>query len=111
MLALDKKKDISILYALGAHERIIQRIFLNEGALISFIGAGVGLILGGAICWLQDSFGLVGMGMENAIVSSYPVKMKFTDFLSTALVIISITGLVSFYPAHKASLSSSIQQL
>jgi len=111
MLALDKKKDISILYALGAHERIIQRIFLNEGALISFIGAGVGLILGGAICWLQDSFGLVGMGMENAIVSSYPVKMKFTDFLSTALVIISITGLVSFYPGHKASLSSSIQQL
>ncbi len=105
MLALDKKKDISILSALGAHESFIQKIFLNEGALIAFLGAGIGLILGGVICWLQDTFGLVGMGMENAIVNSYPVEMKFTDFLLTALVIISITAIVSFYPARKASSS------
>jgi lipoprotein-releasing system permease protein len=111
MLALDKKKDISILAALGAHESFIQKIFLNEGALIAFIGAGTGLLLGGTICWLQDTFGLVGMGMENAIVSSYPVKMKFSDFLITALVIISITGIVSFYPAHQASRASSPSQL
>ncbi len=111
MLALDKKKDISILAALGAHESFIRKIFLNEGALIAFIGAGIGLVLGGTICWLQDTFGLVSMGMENAIVSSYPVKMKLTDFLITALVIVSITGIVSFYPAHQASKASSPQQL
>lgn len=111
MLALDKKKDISILSALGAHESFIQKIFLNEGALIAFLGAGIGLMLGGVICWLQDTFGLVGMGMENAIVSSYPVKMKFTDFLLTASVIISITALVSFYPAHKASQNTTPQHL
>jgi lipoprotein-releasing system permease protein len=111
MLALDKKKDISILSALGAHESFIQKIFLNEGALISFLGAGIGLILGGVICWLQDTFGLVGMGMENAIVSSYPVKMKLTDFLLTSLVIISITAFVSFYPAHKASKNPTLQHL
>jgi lipoprotein-releasing system permease protein len=68
-------------------------------------------VLGGTICWLQDTFGLVGMGMENAIVSSYPVKMRFTDFLLTALVIISITAIVSFYPARKASRSSTLQHL
>jgi lipoprotein-releasing system permease protein len=111
MLALDKKKDISILAALGAHESFIQKIFLNEGALIALLGAGIGLMLGGAICWLQDTFGLVGMGMENAIMSSYPVKMKFTDFLLTASVIISITALVSFYPAHKASQNTTPQHL
>jgi lipoprotein-releasing system permease protein len=111
MLALDKKKDISILSALGAHESFIQKIFLNEGALISFLGAGIGLILGGAVCWLQDTFGLVGMGMENAIVSSYPVKMKLTDFILTTLVIISITAIVSFYPAHKASNTPTPQHL
>jgi lipoprotein-releasing system permease protein len=111
MLALDKKKDISILSALGAHQSFIQKIFLNEGALIAFLGAGIGLVLGGAICWLQDTFGLVGMGMENAIVSSYPVKMRFSDFLLTATVIISITALVSFYPAHKASQNTTPQHL
>jgi len=111
MLALDKKKDISILFALGAYDRFIQKIFLSEGALIAFVGAVIGLLLGGAICWLQDRFGLVGMGMENAIVSSYPVKLRLTDFLTTSLVIIGITLLVSFYPARLAARSYSVERL
>lgn len=111
MLALDKKKDISILYALGGYERFIQKIFLSEGALIAFVGAAFGLLLGGVICWLQDTFGLVGMGMENAIVSSYPVELRLTDFLTTALVIIGITLLVSFYPARLAAQSYSVERL
>jgi lipoprotein-releasing system permease protein len=111
MLALDKKKDIAILSAFGAHETFIRKIFLSEGALIAFLGAAIGLVLGGGICWLQDTYGLVGMGMENAIVSSYPVKMKPADFLLTALVIVSITAIVSFYPAIKASRASDPQLL
>lgn len=111
MLALDKKKDIAILSAIGAHESFVQKIFLNEGALIAFLGATIGLVLGGGICWLQDTYGLVGMGMENAIVNSYPVKMKLSDFLLTALVIVSITAIVSFYPAYKASRAPNSQLL
>lgn len=111
MLALDKKKDISILFALGSHDHLIRKIFLSEGALIAFIGAIAGLMLGGVICWLQDTFGLVGMGMENAIVSNYPVKMRVADFLLTSGVIICITILVSFYPARLAARSYSIESL
>jgi lipoprotein-releasing system permease protein len=111
MLALDKKKDISILFAMGGHTNLIRNIFLSEGTLIAFVGATAGLLLGGSICWLQDTFGLVGMGMENAIVSSYPVKMNVIDFLLTSLVIVSITILVSFYPARLAARSYSIQSL
>lgn len=111
MLALDKKKDITILSAIGAHESFVQKIFLNEGALIAFLGASIGLVLGGGVCWLQDTYGLLGMGMENAIINSYPVKMKLSDFLLTALVIVSITAIVSFYPAYKASRTSNPQLL
>ena len=111
MLAIDKKKDISILTAMGAHSSLIKKVFLSEGALIAFTGALSGLFLGGIICWAQDEFGLVGMGMENAIVSAYPVKMKLTDFLSVSTVIIAITFLISFYPAQLASRSSSVEQL
>ena len=111
MLALDKKKDISILIAMGGQEQLIRKIFLSEGALIAFSGAAVGLLLGGIICWLQDSYGLVGMGMENAIISNYPVEMKLSDFLLTSIVIIAITMLVSFYPARLAARSYSIDNL
>lgn len=111
MLAIDKKKDISILFAMGGQQRLIQKIFLGEGALIAFSGAVTGLILGGTICWLQSRFGLVGMGMDNAIISNYPVEMKFSDFALTSLVIIVITLLVSFYPARLAARSYSIDHL
>ena len=111
MLAIDKKKDITILTALGAPPSVIKRIFLTEGAIISLVGAGIGLLLGALLCYLQDSVGLVGMGMENAIVSHYPVKMKLTDFLLTSSVIIGIAFLVSFRPAILAARSYSINHL
>lgn len=111
MLAIDKKKDISVLTAIGASENLIRKIFFSEGAIISFIGAGSGLIIGGLICWLQDQFGLVGMGMENAVIPNYPVTMIWTDFALTSLVVVAITFLVSFYPASLASRSYSTQNL
>lgn len=111
MLAIDKKKDISVLSAVGASQNLIKRIFFSEGAFISFIGAGSGLLLGGIICWLQDRFGLVGMGMENAVIPNYPVVMIWSDFALTSLVIIGVTFLVSFYPASLASRSYSTQHL
>lgn len=111
MLAIDKKKDITILSAMGANQNLILRIFYSEGAIISFIGAGAGLILGGIVCWLQDQYGLVGMGMENAVIPNYPVTMVWSDFVLTAAVIVAVTILVSFYPARLASRSYSTQYL
>jgi lipoprotein-releasing system permease protein len=111
MLAIDKKKDISILSAVGARAQLIRRIFMAEGALISCIGAGAGLILGAVICYLQDQVGLVGMGMENAIVPNYPVDMKVTDFILTGSLIVMVSLALSFRPAILASRSYSIDHL
>jgi lipoprotein-releasing system permease protein len=111
MLAIDKKKDISILAAMGAPSKLIKRIFLNEGGLISLTGGTIGLAMGAIICWAQDQFGLVGMGVENPIVSSYPVKMEGWDFVSIACVILAITTFMSYYPARLASKSFSTELL
>lgn len=111
MLAIDKKKDISVLCSLGASTNLIRNIFLVEGALISFLGAGAGLVFGGVICYLQDRVGLVGMGMENAVVSNYPVDIRAGDFLVTSAVIIAVSFLVSFRPAVLASRSYSLAEL
>ena len=111
MLAIDKKKDISILTAMGAPYSLIKRIFLTEGALISFIGAAAGLLFGALLCYLQDNVGLVGMGMENAIVANYPVKMKVSDFLLTSSVIIVVSLVLSIRPAILAARSYSIDHL
>jgi lipoprotein-releasing system permease protein len=60
---------------------------------------------------LQDQFGIVGMGVENGVISDYPVKMKLLDFIYTSLVIVLVTFLVSIYPAVVASRSVSTKQL
>ncbi len=103
MLAIDKKKDITVLYSLGATDRLIRGIFLKEGALISFSGALVGLLLGFIIVWLQDQFGFVQMGVPSSVIGYYPVKMEMMDFVFTAICIIVITLSASIRPAHMAT--------
>jgi lipoprotein-releasing system permease protein len=111
MLSLDKKKDISVLSAMGARPSLIRNIFLSEGSVISFSGAAVGILLGAVICWLQMEYGLVSMGMETSVSEGYPVKMKLTDFVLSALVIIAVTLLISIRPARVAARFASVHHL
>ena len=99
MLAIDKKKDIAVLSSLGADKRLIKSVFLTEGAIISLLGAFIGLFLGLIICLVQQQFGIVSMGMETAVIDAYPVKMQFPDFFYTGISIIIITILASYRPA------------
>ena len=48
MLILDKREDTETLRNLGADDRLIARIFLFEGRLISVFGAIAGIVLGPA---------------------------------------------------------------
>lgn len=103
MLAIDKQKDMSVLFTMGATHRAIRSIFLQEGAIIAFSGAALGLMGGFIVCFLQQEYGFVSMGMQTAIVDAYPVQMQFSDFLFTALSIILITIVASFRPAVLAA--------
>ena len=111
MLVIDKKKDIAILASMGATASTIRNIFLFEGALVAFIGAAYGLSTGMLICNLQQTFGLVSMGMATSVVEAYPVKMEVEDFVMTGLAIVVITLLVSIRPARKAAAMSVTENL
>ncbi|QIX61609.1 ABC transporter permease [Hymenobacter sp. BT18] len=103
MLVIDKRKDVAVLQAMGATSRTIRNIFLFEGAIVAQVGAITGLALGITICWLQQTFGLVSMGMATAVVDSYPVKMQASDIVLTGIAIVCITIAVSIRPALSAS--------
>jgi lipoprotein-releasing system permease protein len=103
MLVIDKQQDLKTLFAMGADEGLVKRIFYSEGALVSFIGAIVGLVLGGLICYLQERYGIVKIGIESSFIDAYPVKMQLSDFLFTAISIIVITLLASYLPAKRAA--------
>ncbi|WP_109832084.1 ABC transporter permease [Reichenbachiella versicolor] len=103
MLVIEKKKDIHILSAMGASSGLIRKIFLSEGLIIAFVGAGSGLLLGLTIAWLQQTFGFISMNVSSAVMPAYPVKIMASDFGFTAISIILITFLTSIQPANRAS--------
>ena len=91
MLMIDKRKDTEILKSMGADNRLIQRVFMNEGLLISVAGGIIGLLLGIILVLLQQQFGFVKFGTGgNYVVDAYPVLLKLKDVLlifATILVV------------------------
>ncbi len=103
MLAIEKRKDIAILKSMGTRESLVRMIFLKQGALIAFSGALSGLILGFLLVWLQDTYGLVSLGISSAVVNAYPVRLDWVDLIWIGISVISITLVASWRPAWIAS--------
>ena len=100
MLIIEKERDIEILKSLGADNNLIRKIFIFEGWLISIIGAVIGIILGFAVCWLQQTYGLVKLQSESLIMDSYPVVMKIKDFIVVPGTVLLIGFWAAWYPVR-----------
>jgi lipoprotein-releasing system permease protein len=111
MLALDKKRDITILAAMGADSRLLKKVFITEGLLIAAIGTFTGLLLGAGIVLIQQKFGLISMGMNSSVVDGYPVKLAFFDFVYVFLAMSAVTIFISSRPASLAAKVVSVQHL
>jgi lipoprotein-releasing system permease protein len=102
MLIIEKGKDISILYSMGADATLIRKIFLMEGLMITFIGSVIGILLGVFICFLQVQFKLVKLtGSGSFVIDAYPVEMQPLDFLYVFIVVSVIGFVAAWYPAKK----------
>jgi len=101
MIVLEKKKDISILKSMGAQDHIVRNIFLWEGILLCIIGMVSGFILAIIIFVAQKTIGIVPIP-EGFIVDTYPISMRFTDFLAVGITVLFIGLLASIPPALRA---------
>lgn len=104
MLVLEKKQDISVLKALGADRKLIQRIFLTEGMLLALIGGGSGMLLAFIMGILQIKFHFVPLQGSTFMIDYFPVKMVLTDFILVGCTVLIIALLASWLPARKAAL-------
>ena len=97
MLIIEKREDISTLRAMGAGEKLIRRVFVLEGWFISLLGLAIGLLMGLAFCLLQQRFGLISMP-GNFVIQAYPVVLKASDLLITALSVAILGYLIAAFP-------------
>ena len=102
MLIIEKKNDIATLRDLGADNRLIKRIFLFEGWMISLVGALAGIILGIIICLVQQHFGLLKLG-TGYVTEAYPMLVRFSDVLIVLLTVLSLGFFAAYYPVRHIS--------
>ena len=102
MLIIDKKDDVVTLRNLGASDKQIVHIFLFEGRMISAIGAVLGIILGLALCWAQQTSGLVKLGSSSAsfVVNAYPVSVHPEDVILIFITVLVVGFLSVWYPVR-----------
>lgn len=102
MLMIEKKEDVYTLRNMGADDKLIRRIFLFEGWMISGFGALIGILIGLALCLLQQHFGLVKLGQTAGafIIDAYPVRVVFTDLLVAFITVAAIGFMAAWYPVH-----------
>ncbi len=103
MLVLEKTKDIQVLKAMGASNRFIRQIFLNEGILLGLLGGGFGFLLAIILCWMQVNFKIIPL-QGNFLIDYYPVRLIPGDFLLVGGTILVVVLIASWLPARKAAM-------
>lgn len=81
MLVLEKRRQISVISALGMPRRRIGGIFGNESLMVSLLGGVAGLAIGVVLCLIQQEFGVIKLAGDptKLLMTSYPVKIIWTD--------------------------------
>lgn len=102
MLIIDKRNDVVTLRNLGANDKQIVRIFLFEGRMISTIGALAGIVVGLLLCWMQQQWGLVGLGRSSGsfIIDSYPVSVHPEDVILIFITVLAVGYAAVWYPVR-----------
>jgi lipoprotein-releasing system permease protein len=103
LTAIEKKKDVALLKAIGASTVFIRKVFVYQGFMIGLFGTILGLGVGYVICVLQKKYGFISMGMESALVDAYPIRVQWLDFVVVGLCVFLITLALGYKPALEAS--------
>ena len=99
MIVIEKKRDISVLQALGFQSLSIKKIFYLEGILISLFGFTLGLISALALYYAQLHFGFIGV--SNAFSkTAYPILMSGMD-VAAVFVLVMVLGILASIPATR----------
>lgn len=103
MVAMEKRRDIGILKAMGARDRDIARIFSAQGLIVGIVGSIAGTLLGFLICLGQRHYKWVSLPSDIYFLEALPVRMQIFDFAIVIVIAILLSYLGAVYPARRAA--------
>lgn len=102
LMVIEKRREISILKAMGARDSQIGAIFLSEGIFIGSFGVGAGILLGGLICLVLKSSNLISLP-EVYYDRTLPVTFNGLYYVLVAGISFGIVLLSAVSPSKKAA--------
>ncbi len=99
MMILDKKENLKTLFNLGTEIKVLRKIFLLQGTLLSVIGVIIGLFLGIIMVLLQQQFELFMITSTLA----YPVVFNLENVLIVLSTIISLGFVASLIASRSVT--------
>lgn len=111
MMVMDKQGDISILAAMGATPRTIQKVFMLQGLIIGLTGTIIGDILGVAVSWTLNRFRLIRMDAEVFNIPYIPFHVYAWDVALISITAILISYLATLYPSRSAAALDPVEVL
>jgi lipoprotein-releasing system permease protein len=111
MTVIEKKRDIGILKAMGASDKMITRIFMFEGIVVGIIGAVSGSILGLFVALMQMYFKIYKLDTSVYKMEALPVELRVTDFIFIPLAALLLCYIASLYPSMRAAKQKPVESI
>ncbi|MBK7955399.1 MAG: lipoprotein-releasing ABC transporter permease subunit [Candidatus Accumulibacter sp.] len=111
MAVTDKQSDIAILRTLGASPASIMAVFIVQGALIGFIGLGLGVAGGVALALnvdvvvplIERMLGTQFLAKEVYYISNLPSELQWADVTTITGVAFVLALVATIYPSWRAA--------
>ena len=111
MAVTDKQADIAILRTLGASPHSIMGIFIVQGALIGFIGLGLGVVGGVTLAlnidvvvpFIERLLGTQLFDKQVYYIPSLPSELQWRDVTTVTGVSFILSLVATLYPSWRAS--------
>jgi len=111
MAVTDKQADIAILRTLGASPLSIMAVFIVQGALIGFIGLGLGIAGGVALAlnvdvvvpFIERLLGTQFLAKEVYYISNLPSELQWGDVTTITGVAFMLALVATLYPSWRAA--------
>ncbi|NLP06583.1 ABC transporter permease [Candidatus Fermentibacteria bacterium] len=100
---IERRRDISILKAMGAGRGLVVRLFLWEGVLVGAAGVAIGLALGLAGCWVIGATDLLQLPDVYSFHERIPVHLGAVDACLVCIAAFALSVLSGVFPAVKAA--------
>lgn len=111
MMVHDKKKQVSMLKALGWGQRQTFSVFLLIGSGMSILGTILGLGLGRALVGIVEWKSIIDLPPDIYFLSRLPVEIRPLEWVMICVIAVSLAIVSTLWPSYRISRESPVEGL